>query len=424
MKTAVYGLGHVGLVTALGLAKQGHDVIGVDRDEKKISQLNKGSLYIEEKGLAPIFEEKKHDIDFVSNLSSLENVRTTVICVGTPTQENGDVSMEQLYSTLKEINSLRPDSHHMDIIIRSTIPPGTIKYNVFPRLGSSLPYTNVYYQPEFLREGSAIEDYFNPSLTVVGVEDPFNMNKFASIFPVAQQVNLVGYKTAEMIKYVNNSFHALKVCYINEVASIAASYKADVSQLVKCFLMDKNLNISEKYLQPGAPFGGSCLTKDVKALSFLAKNRRLNIPLINSILPSNHNHLERIFNLVKKLAPTSLVFWGISFKVGTNDQRYSPVLSLIELLEQNNLLQDKETFVYDSKLTIQGVKTRNLVNIRVAENISELPRRCELIILGAYAATNDECEYLNQHNGYILDLGFKTGYRVKSKKIIRTYDII
>jgi len=423
MKIAVYGLGNVGLVAALGFCEQGHEVIGVEINEDKVTQLIENKIYIKEKGLNDLLSKYKDRIKFKTKLETLSGVDTVVVCVGTPTQLDGKVYLGQINDTVGEIVNLIDENKKIDFILRSTIPPGTIEKLVKPVIGTNKNIT-LYYHPEFLREGSAVEDFLFPELHVVGIEPGISTDSRNKTFLNTENIKFVGFKTAEMIKYLNNSFHALKVSYINEIASIASSYDVNVEELVDCFLSDKKLNISEKYFKPGFSFGGPCLTKDVSALSYLAKDKQIDAPIISSILESNNKHLFRVLGIIEKLNPKSILFCGISFKEGTNDLRSSPMIDLINLLQKRpSYISKKEIYVRDNDLALAEIKRFD--SCEAIYSFKDLKADCNVVILGTHKANEEDKKYLENYKGIIIDLGYNKNFEInKNNKIYKAYEAI
>tara|TARA_B100001971_G_scaffold183531_1_gene181597 strand:+ start:18864 stop:20129 length:1266 start_codon:yes stop_codon:yes gene_type:complete len=421
MKVAVFGLGNVGLVAALGLSEHGHDVIGVEISREKVEKLISKKLYIEEQGLAELLERNQHRISFTRSLDSLGGIDAVVVCVGTPTQLDGSVYLGQVIDTIQEISRLAGELK-LDLVLRSTIPPGTIKKHLLPILKNN-ENISLYYHPEFLREGNAVEDFLYPDMHVVGVHDPKRSYTLGKLFSGTDNIKLVEFESAEMLKYLNNSFHALKVAYINEIASISSGYGVNVDELVDCFLSDTKLNISTKYLRPGFAFGGPCLTKDVSALDYLAKEKHIEAPIIASIIQSNNRHLFRSFSAIEKINPKTIVFFGASFKEGTNDLRSSPMMDLINMLQKRpSYIPKKEIYVRDNMIALEELKAKEVC--RPAFNTSELPDKCDLLVLGAMEPTEGDLEYIENHEGHILDLCFNKNYTApKSLKLKMAYDV-
>ena len=308
MNIAVLGLGNVGLVSALCLSDKGHDVIGVEINQEKVESLKKNIPYILEDGLEDLILKNKSKINFTTNINDCGSSDIYIICVGTPTSIDGSVYVGQVVETLKELVRFLKNKDKKTIILRSTVPPGTVENEVLPIIKKSGIDFEFIYHPEFLREGSAVKDFLEPNIHVIGLEaDNISCDELFEDAPTVKKVN---YATAEMIKYLNNSFHALKVSFINEVASVASAYDVNVSELVDCFLADKKLNVSEKYLKPGFAFGGPCLVKDIRGLNTMAQSKNIKVPLIDSILKSNEAHLMRVIKVVNSINPKNILLFG------------------------------------------------------------------------------------------------------------------
>jgi GDP-mannose 6-dehydrogenase len=423
MKIAVYGLGNVGLVAALGFCEQGHKVVGIEINENKIKSLIEDKIYIQESGLDELLKKHKGNIEFKTKLDTLIDIDTAVVCVGTPTQLDGKVYLNQVKDTINEIVKNVEENKTIDLVLRSTIPPGTIDKLIKPII-SKKKNISFLYHPEFLREGSALEDFLYPELHVIGVKDGVLQKDISEIFLNTENIKLVEYKTAEMIKYLNNSFHALKVSYVNEIASIASSYDVNVDEMIDCFLSDQKLNISKKYLKPGFAFGGPCLTKDVKALDYLAKEKQIETPIVSSIMESNNKHLFRVFGLLEKINPKSILFFGISFKEGTNDLRSSPTIDLINLLQKRpSYIAKKEIYIIDSDHALNEMKEYE--NCKRLKSIKELKSNCDVLVLGTHVTNSDDEKYINNFNGTIIDLGYKKKFKINENiKLYKAYEAI
>jgi GDP-mannose 6-dehydrogenase len=412
MKIAVLGLGNVGLVAAICLAEQGHEIIGVEISKQKIQLLNQGVLYIEETNLQKLFTKNRENITFTTELNSDTKVDCYIVCVGTPASHNGKVYLGQIKTTFENLVETFDKDDNSFIILRSTIPPGTIESVVKPLVKNK----KIIYHPEFLREGSAVEDFMFPHLHVVGLENESDYQLVQPLLANCNNIKYTSYRAAEMLKYLNNSFHALKVSYVNEIASIASAYDVDVNELVDCFLADTKLNISTKYFRPGFSFGGPCLTKDVSALINLAQNKQVNVPLITSILASNEKHLFRVFSLIEKLNPSSILIFGVSFKEGSNDLRNSPVLDLINLIQKTpSYIPRKDIFVKDYEIN-ESIANTNKIMCDGAITVE-----VDLVILGPLKLNNLDLKYIESHKGPILDLGY-IEHGINDRKIIKAYE--
>ena len=335
-RVAVLGLGYVGCVTAACLARLGHKVIGVDRDEFKVkSVLAKGAPFFE-----PGLEELVRAGVEAGNLSAstslaetLPEVNIVLICVGTPSAKNGSLGLEQLRRVVDEMRGLLVGrTRPLTIAVRSTVYPGTCEEVVGAALRGH-PEVTVVSNPEFLREGTAVKDFIEPSLLVVGGLDEESVRRVAGLYAgLPVEPSLVSLRTAELIKYACNAFHALKIAFANEIGTLAANLGIDGAEVMDTLCRDTVLNVSRAYLKPGFAFGGSCLPKDLRALVYRAARLDLKLPLLESVLPSNEKHLERALQTVLELPARRIGFFGLAFKENTDDLRESPVVTLLEQL--------------------------------------------------------------------------------------------
>ncbi|MBV9504186.1 MAG: UDP-glucose/GDP-mannose dehydrogenase family protein [Acidobacteriia bacterium] len=335
-RIAVLGLGYVGCVTAACLAHLGHTVIGIDRDEFKVKSILDGKAPFYEPGLEEIVQNTVAAGRLsaaVSLAEGLERSEIALICVGTPSAKNGNLSLEQLRRVVDEITCLLAKrSRSLTVGIRSTVYPGTCEEVVLAPLSH---YRNVFVvsNPEFLREGTAVKDFMEPSLLVVGGSDTAAVTRVAALYsclPITPC--LVTLRTAELIKYACNAFHAVKVAFANEIGTLAANLEIDGAQVMDTLCRDSVLNISPAYLKPGFAFGGSCLPKDLRALTYRASRLDLKLPLLESVLPSNERHLQRAIDIIQELPARRLGVFGLAFKEDTDDLRESPVVTLLEQL--------------------------------------------------------------------------------------------
>lgn len=342
-KISIFGLGYIGCVLSVCFAKKGFEVIGVDIDSFKVESINNGLSPIIEPGLAHLIREvtnkgslrAMNDVNFAIN-----NTDISMICVGTPSLPNGDINYTYIKKVIKEIaNALLIKNYNHIIIIRSTILPGTIDSIIKPILleicGEKI-FQNIKlcHNPEFLREGSAISDFFYPPKTVIGVYEKeigqFLMSLLYDDIPGEKIITDVN--TAEIIKYIDNTFHALKVSFANEVGIFCKSLGIDSYRVMEIFCKDRKLNLSPYYLKPGKPFGGSCLLKDLSALIYKAKKNDLELPVIYNILHSNNVHKKNVLKLIMSFGKRDIGIIGLSFKENTDDLRYSPLIEIIESL--------------------------------------------------------------------------------------------
>jgi len=332
---AVLGLGYVGCVTAACLARLGHKVVGIDRDEFKVNSILAGTAPFYEPGLEEIVKETVAAGSLTASSSladSLAGVEIVLICVGTPSARNGNLGLDQLHRVVDEIAGLLAVSPHpLTIAVRSTVYPGTCEEALeapLARYGVA-----VVSNPEFLREGTAVRDFLEPSLVVVGGADREAVRRVAAIYgSLPVEPCLVSLRTAELIKYTCNAFHAVKIAFSNEIGTLAASLGIDGAEVMDTFCRDTVLNISRAYLKPGFAFGGSCLPKDLRALVYRASRLDLKLPLLESVLPSNESHLDRSFEMLMDLPARRLGIFGLAFKENTDDLRESPIITLLEQL--------------------------------------------------------------------------------------------
>lgn len=342
MRVNVFGLGYVGSVTAACLAKAGHEVIGVDIDEEKVAMINSGASPVVEPGLGPLVGEVVAARRLRATISTAEAVRNAtigLICVGTPGRASGELRVDALERVGQEIGrALAARGEPYTVVLRSTVLPGTTERVLAPalaagagrELGSTL---RVAVNPEFLREGSALRDFARPPFTLVGCVDPGTAAVLRSLY-VDVEAPLVhtAVTTAEVVKYVSNAFHALKVCFANEIGDVCAALGADAQEAMRIFLMDRKLNVSAAYLRPGFAFGGSCLPKDLRALVYAARTTDVPLPLLSAILPSNEGQIRRATEVVLATRRRRIGVVGLAFKPGTDDLRESPMVTLVETL--------------------------------------------------------------------------------------------
>ncbi len=341
MKIAVFGLGYVGIVSAACLARDGHEVIGVDPQQAKVDLVNGGQPPIIEKNVGELVAEAVKSGALRATTSAAEAIEfadLSLVCVGTPSRKNGSLETGAVERVCEEIGAAvgAKGRDHL-VVIRSTILPGTMRNVVIPALtraaGSGAKHLKVANNPEFLRESTAVYDYDNPPKTVVGSDDPAVAEAVLSLY-----ADLPGPKIAtrleigEMVKYADNAWHAVKVSFANEIGNIAQAVGVDSWDVMDIFCQDTKLNISSYYMKPGFAFGGSCLPKDVRALTFKGRDLDLDLPLLNSVLATNAEQVERAIEMVADYGLRNISFMGISFKAGTDDLRESPLVTLVERL--------------------------------------------------------------------------------------------
>src|SRR6266404_1467761 len=339
---SVFGLGYVGSVTAACLAQLGNSVIGVDVNADKVQQLESGRSPILEPRMEEMVAENHKNCRLHATTDSARAVHETEITfvsVGTPSQRNGKLDLEGILHVCHEIGHAlaTKDKFHW-VVLRSTVLPGTTKNVATPALEAASGKKagkefGVGFVPEFLREGSAVSDFFDSPFTILGCDDAGHLAPLQELFAWAPTtVYEASAESAEMIKYVCNAFHALKVAFVNEVGTLCKNLSVDAEAVAEIFVSDTRLNISRAYLKPGFAFGGSCLPKDLRALTYRAKELDLRLPLLESLLPSNAEHIERAFQMVSHTNKKKIGVLGLSFKAGTDDLRESPMVHLVKRL--------------------------------------------------------------------------------------------
>jgi GDP-mannose 6-dehydrogenase len=342
MRIAVFGLGYVGSVSAACLANDGHDVIGVDVQRDKVDAINAGKSLVSEPGLAELVVELAKSKKLRATTCSREAVQASdmsLICVGTPSNDNGSLKLNYVESVAKEIGAALADfpGYHV-VCVRSTVLPGTTEDFVAPILEKASGKKRgqdfgLCMNPEFLREGVAIADYREPSQIVMGQFDERSGRAAMCMYEGIEATRVHSdIKTAESVKYVCNTFHALKVAFANEIGNICKAHDVDGQDVMRIFCNDRRLNISDKYLSPGFAFGGSCLPKDCRALIYRAQERDVETPLLRSIMESNQLQIARGIRMVEQSGKKKIGILGLSFKASTDDVRESPVIPMVETL--------------------------------------------------------------------------------------------
>jgi GDP-mannose 6-dehydrogenase len=355
----VLGLGYVGCVTAACLAELGHSVIGVDRDGAKVKNITEGRAPFYEPGLEALVESGVRSGCLRATTSASEPLREADIvmaCVGTPSERNGNLGLDQLKRAVEEIAaSLAGRSKPLTVAIRSTVFPGTCEEVVIPAL-AQFAQVSVVSNPEFLREGSAVRDFREPSLVVVGGSDPAAVRRVAALYDaLGVEARLVSLRTAEMIKYACNAFHAVKISFANEVGALSDKLKIDAREVMTTLCHDTRLNISAAYLKPGFAFGGSCLPKDLRALTYRSARLDVKLPFLESVLPSNQAHLDRAIQDILDLPAERIGVIGLAFKENTDDLRESPVVPLLEQL----IGKGRNVRVYDPHIRMDSIYGSN-----------------------------------------------------------------
>ena len=345
MKVAVVGLGYVGTVTAACLASQGHDVWGIDVDAAKVDDVCRGRSPVAEPGLDALVEQTVAAGRLrasTSYLSALDGADVSLVCVGTPLMARGAADLSYVRRAVDDIVAAiklvtPPPSGHHSVIIRSTVPPGTVDEVVVPALTLGLAGTEIAAGaamcPEFLREGSGVADFFGSPFVIVGTSDPRVAPTATRLFSfLGQPVRIVDVRVAEALKYASNAFHATKVSFANEMSRLLRLLGIDSREVMALFCEDHVLNISPAYLRPGFAFGGSCLPKDLRSLLQLARANSSDLPMLAGTLATNELVIGDVVNRIIASAGRAVALFGLSFKTDTDDLRESPNVELAERL--------------------------------------------------------------------------------------------
>ena len=342
MKIAVFGLGYVGTVTAASLAADGHDVVGVDVNADKVEKINKCISPIVEPGVTELLNTAVAHGRLRATTDTADAIRASdvsLLCVGTPSRKNGSLDLTYLTRVCEQIGEeLRHSPRYHVVVVRSTVLPGTTHGVVIPALERASGKTygegfGVSVNPEFLREGTALADFRTPPMTVVGHNHAADASGTIGLYEaIDAPVVSTSIRVAEMVKYTSNTWHALKVCFANEIGNLCKELDVDSHDVMDIFCRDTKLNLSPYYLKPGFAFGGSCLPKDVRALQYCAKDHDVDLPLIQSILPSNRLQIQRALDEIIDTGRKKIGLLGFSFKAGTDDLRESPIVILAEAL--------------------------------------------------------------------------------------------
>lgn len=397
MKVSIFGLGYVGTVTAACLAGEGHQIIGVDPLPEKVGLINSGQSPIIEVDIEDIIKKVVDQGSLVATddpSSAIENTDISLVCVGTPSQLNGNLDLRYVRRVCERIGKelQKKDSFHV-VVIRSTILPGSMRETVIPILEESSGKDSgigfgICNNPEFLREGTSVHDFYNPPKTVIGQIDKKSGDKLASLYDnITAPMIRTDLETAEMVKYVDNVWHALKIGFANEVGNICKSVNIDGHQVMEIFCQDRKLNISSAYLKPGFAFGGSCLPKDLRALNYCAKSNDLELPIMKSILISNRLQVQRGLNMIIEKGKKKIGILGFSFKAGTDDLRESPMVEIIERL----IGKGYDLCIFDRNVNIASLVGANrdyILNViphiskLMVKSIDEVLAHAETIVIG------------------------------------------
>jgi GDP-mannose 6-dehydrogenase len=397
MRVAVFGLGYVGSVSAASFAADGHDVIGVDVNPDKVAAVNSGHSPIVEPGLDVLLRRAVDSRRLRATTSTAEAIAETdlsLVCVGTPSRKNGSLDLSYLIRVCEQIgDALEQKSTYHVVVVRSTVLPGTTHGHVIPTLEAHSGKTygegfGVSVNPEFLREGTALKDFRNPPLTLVGHNHACDAVPTKALYDhVEAPLCSTSIRVAEMLKYTSNAWHAVKVVFANEIGNLCKRVGIDSHEVMDIFCRDEKLNVSAYYLKPGFAFGGSCLPKDVRALQYRAREVDLEMPLINSLLGSNQLQIQQALDRIIETGRKRIGILGFSFKAGTDDLRESPMVILGEAL----LGKGYELCIYDRNVSMARLMGANKEYIEqqiphlsrhLCDSVDDVIARSDVIVIG------------------------------------------
>jgi len=405
VKAVIIGLGYVGVTAAACLSAQRHTVIGVDINEQKVASINDGRSPIVEEGVEALISEGRASgrLSASSVIPPLDDVDIVIVCVGTPSAVDGSHNMGHIAESARQIaHSAARTTAPLTVAFRSTFRPGTTQELIAPIFRDVVgpdfaDRIELVYNPEFLRESSAVHDYFHPPKIVIGTEGGVHSETMARLHEgIEAPVFEVGIREAEITKFIDNSWHATKVAFANEVGRICAAYDVDASVAHAIFVADTKLNISAYYTRPGGAFGGSCLPKDVRAMQYIARAADVKVELLDSLLTSNESHKSFQLARVTAAAPAGarVLVVGLAFKPGTDDMRESPHVALVaQLIEHGYRVR-----IYDP-----AVRTSALIGQNLGYILSQLPALHELLI-SAEDVDADQYDLVVCNNAHIADL--------------------
>lgn len=430
MEISIFGLGYVGCVSLGCLAKNGHQVIGVDVHQQKVDLINKGLPTIVEKDIDTIIaEEFKNGKIRATNdaKDAVSNSEISIICVGTPSSKRGNLNLDYIYKVAEQIGTaLKNKNTFHSVVIRSTVLPGTNE-----KVGEIIEqYSDkkrnqdfsVVSNPEFLREGTAVKDYYHPSITVLGGDSDIALEKVAALYKeLPAPIEIVDIRVAEIIKYVNNSFHALKVTFANEVGNISKALGIDSHKVMELFCKDTHLNISPTYFKPGFAYGGSCLPKDLSGMVTLGKDNFINIPMLSHIDASNENQKKIAYDLIAAQHTKKIAFLGLAFKEGTDDLRFSPSVDLAEKL----LGKGYSLKIYDKNVHIAKLIGSNKsyidealphLSVLITDNLAEAIEHADIVVINHRNISIEEHLQALSKKKAVIDL-----VRVKAAENLENY---
>ena len=419
LSISVFGLGYVGSVSAACWARAGHRVIGVDVNSVKVEMLAAGRSPILEPSMSDLVAEG-HRANRLSatteGIAAVQNSDISFVCVGTPSLRNGKLDLGHIERVTREIGTaLKQKKSHHTVVVRSTLLPGTTESLVIPMLESASGRRSgtdfaVCYNPEFMREGSAVEDFLDPPYLVLGAQRPEHLSLLRTLYDGTRSPRFeTTMPVAEMVKYASNMFHAVKVGFANEMGTLCKQLGVDTETVSRIFSSDTKLNISSAYLSPGFAFGGSCLPKDLRALAYRARELDLNLPLLEALMPSNAEHLNRAVDTVVHAGKKKVSLLGLSFKAGTDDLRESPQVQLVKRL----LGEGCQVRIWDQDVSVGRLAGANRQYIEeviphigslLSADLEQVVRSAEVVIIGNKSIKKELLSQYLQPKQIVLDL--------------------
>ncbi|HEY8535163.1 MAG TPA: nucleotide sugar dehydrogenase [Vicinamibacterales bacterium] len=426
MRVSVFGLGYVGCVTAAGLARGGHDVWGIDVDAGKAALIAAGQSPIVEPGLPELIAEmvaagRLHGTASIDE--ALAGSDLALVCVGTPSARNGQLDTTAVRRVCEQIGAaIAADPRPFTVVVRSTVLPGTIDTVVRPALrraaGEAASMIRVASNPEFMREGSSLADFVNPPFTLVGADEPEAVEQLRQLYDGVVNAPFIhaAIRPAEMMKYVSNAFHAVKVAFANEIGEICDALDVDAEEVTRLFLADTKLNASGAYLKPGFAFGGSCLPKDVRALAYAARASDVAAPLLTSVMPSNELQVRRAIDAILATGRRRIGLVGLAFKPGSDDLRESPFVAVAEAL----IGKGCSVRVLDPNLSLARLRGSNRRFIEqeiphlasvLCDDVRALAAHAEVLVIGHPGREATEALALIGPDTVVIDLTRRTAGR-------------
>jgi GDP-mannose 6-dehydrogenase len=416
---SIFGLGYVGAVTAACFASRGHRIIGVDPNPLKVDRINSGASPIVEAGVEDLISAAC-GMGLVSatrdSAAAIAASDISFISVGTPSQRNGKLDLSYIRNVCTEIgNALRNKASFHWVVVRSTVLPGTTEKEIIPVIEAASGKKEgrdfvVCFNPEFLREGTAVADFFNPPFTVLGAPQGRPMDAVRELYDfLPAKLYDVAIPTAEMIKYSCNAFHALKIAFANEIGTICSAIGVEPKDWAEIFKADTRLNVSPAYLNPGFAFGGSCLPKDLRALSYRVKELDLRLPLLESVLPSNAEHIERAADAILSLGKRKIGVLGLSFKPGTDDLRESPTVYLVKKL----IAEGCDVQIWDDNVFLGQLIGSNRqfiedyiphIGLLLRDNADHVIAHSDVVVLATNAVTKAHIMARLEGDRYLIDI--------------------